>query len=84
MDVRLAQARRGDADEARLLLKLFDIATARVAHARAQATDELRHHIRERSLVRHAAFDAFRHELRFNLRALLAVAVTRAFAHRAD
>src|SRR5205085_6196102 len=69
--------------EARVLLKLRDAAAARVAHPRAQAADELRHHVGERALVRDAAFDAFGHELRVGFGRLLRVAILRALAHRA-
>ncbi len=84
MDVRLAQACGGDANEARLVLKLADVAATRVAHAGAQAADELRDHLGERPLVRHAPFDAFGHELRFDLNFFLTVTITRTLTHRAD
>src|SRR5207237_697607 len=59
VDVRLFEARRADADEARLFLELADCAAAGVAHAGAQAADELRDHLGERALVGDAPLDAF-------------------------
>src|ERR1051326_3758701 len=55
VDVRLFEAGGADADEARLLLKLFDASAARVAHAGAQAADKLRDHLGECALVGHTA-----------------------------
>src|ERR1044071_5760995 len=84
VDVRLLEAGGADADEARLLLKLFDGAAARVAHAGAQAADELSHHVGQSALVGDAPLDAFGDELRLDVGRLLRVAVLRALAHRAD
>src|SRR5215213_2168816 len=82
--VRLFEARGAYAYEARVLLELLYVAAARVAHARAEAADELGDHVRERALVRDAALDAFGDELRLHLGRLLRVAILRALAHRAD
>src|SRR5579885_2957214 len=84
VDVRLLESGGADADEARLLVKLADVAAARVAHAGAQAADELRHHVGERALVGDAPLDAFRDEFRLDLDLVLRVTILRAFAHRAD
>ena len=59
VDVALAEAGVGDADEARVGLQLCDGAAAEVAHAGAQAADELVDHGFERAAVGDAAFDAF-------------------------
>jgi hypothetical protein len=46
-----------------VLLQLFDGGAAEVAHAGAQAADELVDHGFERAAMGHAAFDAFGDEL---------------------
>src|SRR5919201_3030052 len=58
----LTQARRRYADELRVL-HVLDRRGAAVAHGLAKASDELVEDRRERTLVRHAPFDSFRHEL---------------------
>ncbi len=58
MDVRLAEAGVGDADEAGVGLELGDGGAAEVAHTGAQAADELVDHGFKRAAVRDAAFDA--------------------------
>src|SRR3546814_9251397 len=63
MHVALALAGTGDLPELRPRAHVLDGGTADVAHGRAQAAGELVHHAAERAAVRHAAFDAFRHEL---------------------
>ena len=83
--VALAQARRGDAHEARAARaapRAFGAPT--VAHARAQAADELVDVDRERAAVRHAALDALGHELLVVVDLALEVAVLAALRHRAE
>ena len=46
-----------------LLLHLGDGAVAGIAHRRAQAADQLVDDVADRALVRHAALDAFGHQL---------------------
>src|SRR5580658_9154343 len=58
--VTLTQACAGDAHEARLLLKLRDGTAAEIAHAGAQAADELKDHGLKRAAIGNAALDAFR------------------------
>src|SRR5471032_1232089 len=83
MNVALAQAGRGDAHELRLGAQLFDAVAAGVAHAAAQSADHLEDVHGQRTLVRHASFDAFRHELQI-FRVGLEVAVLRTLLHGAD
>src|SRR5262249_48734247 len=71
VDVALAEAGGGDAHEDGALNQLREAAGAEVAHARAQAADELLHDERQRALVRHPALDAFGHELHAELGAVL-------------
>src|SRR6266545_3776038 len=61
--VALAQAGGADAHEAGARAQLVDVAAADVAHAGAQAADELVDRLRERAAVGHAALDALGHEL---------------------
>src|SRR5688572_24255500 len=82
VDVTLAHARIGDAHERRPGAHLFDRATAGVAHRGAQTACELMQDLYERALVRHAAFDAFRHELLQLLGCVLEVAILRAMRLR--
>src|ERR1700679_1950555 len=63
MHVAFAKPRAGDAYELRLFLQLLNGFTADVAHAAAQASDELIDHRFERSAVGHTAFDALGYEL---------------------
>ena len=84
MDVAFAQAGAGDADELRLVVKLGDVLRADIAHRRTQAAGELMQHIGDRALIRHLAFDAFRHELERVLDLLLEIAVGGAARHGAD
>src|SRR6185295_10920613 len=79
----LAQPGAGDTDEVRALLHLRDGAAARIAHARAQATEELQDDLRDGAAVRHPALDTLGYEL-FVCRARLAVAVLAAAAHGAE
>ena len=67
-----------------------DVGAAAVAHAGAQAADQLMDHRGDAALVRDAAFDAFRHQLLAGLgvgveiELVLEVAVAAAAAHRAE
>ena len=63
VDVGFAQAGVGDADEARFLWSSSMVAQPQIAHAGAQAADELVDHGFERPAIGHAAFDAFGNEL---------------------
>ena len=65
---------------------LVDVGAARVTHRGAQAAGELVQDRDDAALVRHAAFDAFRHELLDLGRGVLEVAVARAvrLRHRAE
>ncbi len=78
------------ADQLRVALQRRDVAAAAVAHAGAQAADQLVDHGGDAALVRDAAFDALGHELlaRFGagveVELVLEVAVAAAAAHRAD
>src|SRR6476646_7904361 len=61
--VALVDRRRGDADKPRPFLQVGQILGAEVAHAGAQAADELVQHALGRALVRHLPLDPFRHQL---------------------
>src|SRR5476649_1172901 len=63
VDVRLAHACGSDLDELRLGAHIFDGRATAIAHARAQAPHQLENDAEDTALVRHAALDAFRHEL---------------------
>src|SRR5262249_45181848 len=82
--VALVQAGAGDAHELGLGVQLGERAGADIAHGGAQAAGELVQHGRGRALVRHLAFDPFRHQLERVLDVLLEVAVGRAARHGAD
>src|SRR5258708_26628877 len=84
VDMALAQARAGDAQELPFLLQLLDGGAAGVAHCRAQAADQLMDDVADRALVGHAALYAFGHQLQRALDLLLEVAVGRAARHGAD
>src|SRR6185503_8748393 len=89
VDVALARAGGGDADQARLALQRRDVPGAAVAHPGAQPADQLVHHRGDAALVGDAPFDPFRHQLfaaarRFEVELVLEVAVAAAAAHRAD
>jgi hypothetical protein len=68
----------GDADETGFGAEFVERVGPDVAHAAAQAADELEDDFGKRALVGHAGLDAFGDEL---AGAVLAVAVARAFAH---
>src|SRR3546814_8389099 len=74
MHVALALAGTGDLHELRPRAHVLHGGTADVAHRRAQAAGELVDHAAERAAVRHAAFDAFGHEL-VGVAAVLEVAI---------
>src|SRR6185437_12931919 len=75
VDMALAQTRRGDLHETAILLHVGDSLVAGVAHRRAQAADKLVNDVADRPLVRHAAFDPFRHQLQRRGHFLLEIAV---------
>src|SRR5207247_10974136 len=85
MRMALAEPGAGDADELRVL-HLLDRGRSAVAHRLAQPPDELVEDVRDRALVRHAAFDAFGNQLVDVLDVALEVAVLRVPArlHRAE
>src|SRR5690554_2086601 len=83
VDVALLQRRLRDAHEARLLAQLGEVRRAAVAHARAQAAEQLVDAAGEAAPVGHAALDALGHELG-RLDVVLEVAVARALGHRAE
>ena len=74
----------------RVTLQGRESAAAAVAHAGAQAADELVNHRRDAALVRDAALDPLGHELlgrlrvRIEIELVLEVAVAAAAAHRAE
>src|SRR5580765_5077484 len=74
--VRLAQARRGDPDELRVV-QFLDRRGAAIAHCLPQAAHELVQDRRERALVRNAPLDPLRHELVDVLDVTLEVAILR-------
>src|SRR6185436_13772712 len=81
--MRLAQARAADPHELRVGAELVDRLGAAVAHARAEAADELVDELAEAALERDHAFDAFGDELGLVLDRALAVALLRAADHGA-
>src|SRR5690606_31936948 len=81
--VALALAGAGDHHELRLLAHLLDGRAAHVAHGGAQAAGELVDDAAQRAAVRHAALDAFRHQL-VGVGGVLEVAVLGALLHRAQ
>src|SRR6266571_3204946 len=58
VDMAFAQSSTGDADETGTLAQILDGTTAAVAHARAQPTDQLIHHIGEGAFVGDTPLDA--------------------------
>ena len=83
MHVALPQPGDRLADEPRVLLQFGDRLASAIAHTGTKAPDQLKHDVGERSLVRHAAFDAFRHQL--GLRpSRLTISIFPAPFHRAD
>src|SRR5690349_6338712 len=84
MNMRLADAGARDLDELRARAHVVDGRAAGVAHARAQAADELPDHRDGAALVRHAAFDALGHKLVDVHVRVLEVAVGGAFLHGAE
>src|SRR5258708_14565154 len=84
MDVALAQAGRGDLDEAAVLLHLGNRAVAGIAHRRAEAADELVDDVADWPLVRYAGLDALGHQLQRARDLFLEITIGRAARHRAD
>src|SRR5579872_1570054 len=82
--VAFALAGFAHADELRATAQLAEAVRADVAHARLQSADELLDVRCQRSAMRHAAFDAFGHDLVAVAHVLLHVAIAHALAHRAN
>src|SRR3990170_2428772 len=87
--VALAHAGRGNANQPRVALQRRDVLAAAIAHAGPQTTDELIDEPRDAAFVRHAALDAFRHELvgaagRVQIEFVLEIPIAAATAHGAD
>src|SRR5690625_1030242 len=83
MRMRLVQPGAGNAHELRLLAHAFDVAATAVAHGRAQAAHHLVHDVAQRPAIRHAALDAFGHQL-VGVGVVLEVAVLGAALHGAQ
>src|SRR5690242_11530644 len=83
VDVALPETSRRHAHELSALAQFLNAAAAAVTHSGAQATDELIHQVGQQALVRHAALDAFGNQFSAG-RSLLAIAIRRALAHRAE
>src|SRR5690242_8360310 len=81
VDVALTLAGACDLHELRLAAHLLDGRAADIAHGRAQATHQLVDDAADRAAVRHAALDAFRHQL-VGVRSVLEVAVLGPLLHR--
>src|SRR6476661_3870 len=71
------------ADERRILLELGDRPASAIAHSGFEPSDKLIDDRRQGSLVRHASFDTFRHELLWGTTAL-AIPIAAAPLHGAD
>src|SRR5262249_3841923 len=88
VDVALLEPGRRDAHELGVAAEVGERAGPEVAHAGAQAADELLHDERQRALVWDAALDALGHELHAELVDLVvlevAVAASLALAHRLE
>src|SRR5271167_2869428 len=63
MDVAFTQPRAADSHKAGVLLQLGDGGASHVAHAALHTPHELIHDHAYGAAIRHAPFDAFRHEL---------------------
>src|ERR1041385_1029918 len=83
VDVALAQAGGGDAEEAGLCLQLVDVAGAAVAHAALQTADQLVDEIGDRAFGGDAAFDALGNKLAAGFLGVPVAAALRHGAHRA-
>src|SRR3954447_20147729 len=83
VDVALAQASAGDADELRLLLEFGKISCADIAHRRAQPARKLMHDAPDRALVGHLPLDSLWHQLERVFNIVLKIAVGGAARHRA-
>src|SRR5262245_66626383 len=84
MYVAFTESRTCDAHKLCLGMKLIEIFCPYIPHGGAKASGQLMQHGYSRALVRHLAFNAFRHELECILDILLEVAVGRSARHRAD
>ena len=84
MDMALAQARTGNADELRIPAQVFDRGRTGVAHGRLDAADKLVDHILGRSLERDLTFDPLGHQLHLVLDVTLEITIGRTAAHRPD
>ena len=82
--MRFAHAGGRNLDEARLGAHFVDGAAAGIAHARAHAAEQLLDHAQRAALERHAALDAFRHQLVDVHLGILEIAVGGALLHRAQ
>src|SRR5262249_5472162 len=81
--VRLAHTGAGNADEMRFGVHLVDGRAADVTHRGAQSAGELVHDAAQRSAVRNAALDAFRHEF-VGVGLDLEITILRTLLHRAQ
>src|SRR2546423_15484843 len=79
-----AKTRGGYADEFGIVLQVGDRLAAGVAHAGAEAADQLRDHFGDGAFVGDAALDALGDVFGVGCDAFLGVAVGRAFVHRTD
>src|SRR5882724_394057 len=75
MHMALTQTGPADADKARLLLKFRNGFSAAITHAGAEPAHQLVNHFRQRTPIRHPAFNPFRHQL------IQAIAAAVSFAH---
>src|SRR5436190_15251367 len=81
--VALAHAGARHANELGLALHVRDGAAADIAHARAEAADQLVHDAAQRPAVRDASLDAFGHEL-VDVGRVLEIAILRPLLHGAE
>src|SRR6266705_5537978 len=84
VNVALAQARRCDPNESRLLMELGDRSAAAIAHSGAQSSNQLVDERSERAFVWDSSFDALGYELGHLELACLAITVAAAFFHRRE
>src|SRR5437764_1110010 len=89
MHVALAEAGRRDSDDLCVALQARNIRAPAVAHARAQAADQLVNHRRNAALMGDAPLDTFGHELLARVRAfeierVLEIAIAAPATHCAD
>src|SRR5579859_2407678 len=79
--MRLGHAGAGHLHELRLMAHVLDGGGTEVTHRRTQATDQLMDDVAQRTAIRHATFDAFRHQL-VGVRLILEVTILGAQRHR--